>query len=188
MPTGYTAAIKDGISFKDYVLRCSKAIGYFYHMRDDDLGKPPVINEDTYYQDQLKELIEKMKNPDRYSIEEYNKDVLEEREYKEKRFQEVQDLREKYEQMLKECKSWDVPSELDELKKFMIQQIESSIDFDCDPFEPYQQPSYEEWKDAKIKKEKWSFDYYSEEANIEQERNEQKRKWFEIFKTCVDKL
>ena len=40
MPTGYTAAIKDGISFNEYALSCARAFGALIMMRDEPADAP----------------------------------------------------------------------------------------------------------------------------------------------------
>ena len=40
MPTGYTAPIKDGISFNDFMWGCARAFGALIMMRDDPPGTP----------------------------------------------------------------------------------------------------------------------------------------------------
>lgn len=41
MPTGYTADIKDGITFRDFALRCARAFGATIMQRDEDISIPP---------------------------------------------------------------------------------------------------------------------------------------------------
>lgn len=40
MPTGYTAAIADGIDFKTYALSCARAFGALVEMRDEPANAP----------------------------------------------------------------------------------------------------------------------------------------------------
>ncbi len=53
MPTGYTQAIVDNpnLSFKSFVLQCSRAFGALVTMRDDDNNAPipDEIKPDDYH-------------------------------------------------------------------------------------------------------------------------------------------
>ena len=40
MPTGYTDAIKDGITFQQFAMNCARAFGACVTMRDDPSDKP----------------------------------------------------------------------------------------------------------------------------------------------------
>jgi hypothetical protein len=40
MPTGYTAAIKDGISFQQFAMACARAFGALVMMRDEPSSAP----------------------------------------------------------------------------------------------------------------------------------------------------
>lgn len=54
MPTGYTYAIKEGISFRDFVLKCARAFEACVSMRDDPMDKEiPEFVASDYYQKEL---------------------------------------------------------------------------------------------------------------------------------------
>ncbi len=40
MPTGYTDAVKDGITFDQFVLGCARGMGALVMMRDEPSGTP----------------------------------------------------------------------------------------------------------------------------------------------------
>jgi hypothetical protein len=44
MPTGYTAAIGEGIEFDKFVMQCARAMGACVMMRDEPIG--PKLRED----------------------------------------------------------------------------------------------------------------------------------------------
>ena len=49
MPTGYTAEIKDGISFETYALKCARAFGACIMQRDDNSNSGAKLQEPSDY-------------------------------------------------------------------------------------------------------------------------------------------
>lgn len=47
MPTGYTDAIKDGISFNQFILSCARAFGALITMRDEPSSVPEGLARGT---------------------------------------------------------------------------------------------------------------------------------------------
>ena len=137
MPTGYTAAIKDDISFEDFVLRCARAFGSCVHQIDSNASERPKLRTpNEYYKEKLKEAetlletLNKMGGSNRieYGKSEIQKDIDDFR----KNMNDVILLKTKYENMLNSINNWTPPTpEHIELKKFMIDQITQSIKFDC---------------------------------------------------------
>ncbi len=138
MPTGYTSEIKEGVSFKDFALACARAFGACVTLRDDPSGKPipKEFKPTTYHKEKIgkatKEfaLIEKMvlKEADKEAEKEYKKELSEMRKY----INEGNKQRRLYENMLSQVRAWQPPTtDHKGLKKFMIEQIGGSIDFDC---------------------------------------------------------
>ncbi len=64
MPTGYTAAIKDGITFKQFALTCARAMGALIMMRDEPSGAeiPAAFPPSTFHRDQLARLSDELGN------------------------------------------------------------------------------------------------------------------------------
>lgn len=139
MPTGYTAAIKDGITFKQYALSCARAFGALILMRDESHDAPiPERFEPTDYH--LNALTDA--RADLFRLEQMSDDEAEQeasRVYQEgltrteKYIAEANELRVKYEAMLIQARSYRPPT-LDHKSyaAFMVEQIESSIKNDCD--------------------------------------------------------
>jgi hypothetical protein len=188
MPTGYTYNIKDGITFKRFVLQCSRALGYFVHMRDEPANVLPDLTtekEDTYYKEHLEEIIHSGVDT---SYEAYVEESKKRKEYEEERLKEVTDLREKYEHMLKRIQEWDVPPDLQLLKTFMTQQVESSIDFDCNISESSPELSFDEWQKEKQRSYERDIEYYTKEAEKEKAQNEARAQWLKMFVEHVNKI
>src|SRR5271168_1391855 len=60
MPTGYTEAIKDGISFQEFAMRCVRAMGVCITLRDEPSGAPipERFEPSPSYKDALKSATE----------------------------------------------------------------------------------------------------------------------------------
>lgn len=137
MPTGYTTDIENDIEFEDFVLGCARAFGACIHQRDDNMKIKPALREvETYYFEHAKSAaaelakLEVMKPQDR--VEYAKNQIARELEVEQEYFNKKVLLKNKYDAMLERVQAWSPPtSDHDQLKKFMIQQIEESIKFDC---------------------------------------------------------
>jgi hypothetical protein len=139
MPTGYTTSIKDGISFKDFIMQCARAMGACISMRDDPLDKPipDKFEPSIWHKERIKETREALETLDKLLASELEWKGKQEYEKNEKQNREsienMIDLRIKYKTMLIQVRDWQPPtSDHQDLKDFMIEQITGSIDFDCD--------------------------------------------------------
>lgn len=138
MPTGYTASISEGISFKNFVLQCSRAFGALIEMRDDpmDAEIPDEFPPSNYHIDEVSELKKRLSFIEGLSLEEAHKECEDEYiselgDYN-KTISDKNELKEKYNIMLNEVNSWTPPTDEHKgLKDFMVKQITESIDWDC---------------------------------------------------------
>lgn len=173
MATGYTECIKKGIDFKTFVLRCSRAFG------------PCVMKPSKYYTNKVKKTKQELDNLKKMTHEDAERACV--REYNEynKRYEEnvreKSELKEKYEVMLSEVRKWQPPSkDYNGLKKFMIEQINQSIKWDCSPPDPIEpKKSGKEWLKSRIKSCKYDLKYYSKEEKQENNNYEFRKKWIE---------
>lgn len=132
MPTGYTAELcEKEQSFEDFVLTCGACVT----QRDESLNEKPKFKEDKYYQDKLIESFDKYDTIQNKSEKEcFDEEVRAAQEsiktYK-KAIQERKGVRKRLEEMREKVVNWDAPTkEHIGLKNFMIEQINSTIDFD----------------------------------------------------------
>ena len=140
MPTGYTADIEKDISFEDFILGCARAFGATMHQRDDNMKDRPKLRdtENNYHVDALSEAkkkvaeLEAMKGVNDRTA--YGKKVIEEETASSQSyFNSKISLRNKYEAMLQKVYNWNPPTpDHENLKKFMIEQINQSIQHDCE--------------------------------------------------------
>lgn len=139
MPTGYTADLYDGkeTNFKDFVLNCSRAFGALAALRDDPNQEiPEELKVSDHYYTQIesdKKMVQYWTN---ISDEDLEAKLLEEKRASlESNYSSSvsrQELKVRYDAMLEEVKAWTPPTDEHlNLKKFMIEQLESSIEADC---------------------------------------------------------
>jgi hypothetical protein len=191
MPTSYTADIENDISFEDYTLGCSRAFGATMHQRDDNMKDKPKLRgiESSHHIDALsrakKTVAELEAMAGVNDRTKYGKKVIAEEEtFNQEQFNKKIMLKNKYDAMLQKVYSWFPPTpDHENLKKFMIDQITSSIDFDCDtkyymdrltalskvnPLDKYKEALDSAYKDV---------EYHETELLKERERNTDANKW-----------
>lgn len=140
MPTGYTVGIIDGTTkdFKDYAKSCMRAFGATMHMRDDNSSAEyREAKPSKYHIEKLEKLREQKrglaKTDDTTILEKTRKEL--EIDYKDnlKRIEEIKSTKVKLENFLKEAKAYEEPTtEHKGIKSFMIEQLESTLNFDGD--------------------------------------------------------
>jgi hypothetical protein len=185
MPTGYTANIKDGITFRQYALQCARAFGACIMQRDDDSGDPPKVPElSTYHADELKKAEARLLElqgitPEQAAVlcETDNATALRNHDFSEA---ERTVLRESYEAMLSNVRAWIPPSsEHKGYREFMESQIVESISFDCQASPAPTPLTPEAWLKDRIERAEWSVDYPTKESAKEIERHEERKRWIE---------
>lgn len=192
MPTGLTARIYEGkeTSFKDFALLCARQFGALVHMRDEGLNAPITKRKPTsYYLEELedaKKALEDFKAnpPARESLAKEWEEKLEKikREDAESN-KEASELRLRYLDMLRQVQAWAPPTdEHTNLKKFMIEQLERSIQFDCmiynnaDKFPTMEQYIEDGLSPKHLEKE---VEYYQRRWDSEVKHCEDVNKWVE---------
>jgi len=131
MPTGYTTDIYNGkdVSFRDFALTCARQFGACIMQRDDPIDeKPKIMPEESYHAEALKKL-GKFKKPTKAKFDSYIKEQI--ADCKET-IDKMKKLQTAYNKKIKEAQNWNPPTpEHEGLKKFMIQQLTESMQFDC---------------------------------------------------------
>ena len=196
MPTGYTADIKDGESFEDFAMHCARGMGACVMMRDEPAGTPiPEKFEPSSYHTKALKAAEKAlsslkvltpEQQEANSTGVFNKAMAE----NEKRIRESMDLREKYNHMLSLVEAWDPPSEDHAyFKDFMADQIETSIEFDCnDGYYLNNKPqllSGTEWAAQETERALKDIVYHTEEHRKEIKRVAARNKWLKDLRDSL---
>lgn len=138
MPTGYTAPIADGITFKEYAMGCARAFGALIMMRDEPQNAeiPEAFEASTYHKDaiekatmEIKELLAMDHTTAAAKAKEAHQKHI---DYHTEEIAKDEALAAKYKAMLAEVEAYESPSpDHDNFKKFMTDQITESIKFDC---------------------------------------------------------
>ena len=198
MPTGYTASIKDGISFKDFVLQCARGMGACITMRDDPSDKeiPEKFEPTDYHQKKIKEAREELEALSKLSIPQANEKAKKEYERDKERYskyiEDANDLRIKYKTMLIQVKDWQLPTpDHQGVKDFMIQQITSSIDFNCntdyyhDELKKISLLTGQHWLEKENARLLKDLSYHIKEDMEEQERVAGRNKWIKALRESL---
>lgn len=138
MPTGYTAKLAQGDQpFNEFIWECARAFGALVMLRDDSKAPiPDAFKPSSCYVEWLEKAEAKLARLRTLTIEQaeieaagkYDADV---KDWDESRV-EREAQRQRYETMLKTAKEWEPPtSDHVGLRDFMIEQLTSSIKFDC---------------------------------------------------------
>jgi hypothetical protein len=191
MPTGYTHKIKDGQSFEDFVLGCARAFGALVLMRDEPSDAPiPERFEPSDYH-----VKERDKAKEQYRIvsemTEAEAEEKAEAEYTQAmtrynlRVLENNNEQVMYKAMLAKVRAWQAPSTHADLKRFMIEQLEKSKDFDN--FEPDlpKQISGRAWKANAEANALRDIGYHTTEYAKEVERVEGRNKWIKDLRDSL---
>jgi len=187
MPTGYTAALYEGKAqtFEDFTLNAARAMGAAVMERDDAPG--PIKGEaakSSYYETAHEGAVAKLAELADVTLFEWAQREKAGREEEERLDRErdarVAVIRARYEAMLAEVEAWNPPtSEHENLKKFMRDQLEESIKFDCTPYtgNRRQVVSAQDFKTSSIERAERNVAYYADEMRKESERTESRNKW-----------
>lgn len=140
MPTGYTNPILEGEinNIEDFAKLCARAFGALVHLRGEPLNaeyKPLEVsnhyNEAVELARQRIEEVNEMSNGD--LIDQVKGLIETELEYHRDHLEKAKEHSDKLNALLKEAEEWTPPTdEHNNLKAFMIDQIQKTIDADCD--------------------------------------------------------
>ena len=196
MPTGYTHPVQTGEvkDFPTFAMQCARAFGALVMMRDDphDAPIPDEFQPSDYHTTEREKanarLMElRAMTPDQIQAAhrvQWDKDYRHAEDYKaEKVLQE-----ERYRAMLAKVEAWTPPSpDHDGLKRFMREQLVTSIDFDCGgsylpdiaTADPY------EWWGGEVKKAQRDIEYHTEEDAKERKRTDGRNRWVRLLRESL---
>lgn len=191
MSTGYTAHIKDGIEFNEFVWNCARAFGALIMMLDEPDSAPiPEFKPSDYHEKALKEAVSALARYKEMSIASADKAALEEYEASCKQHKqwnrESSELEDKYRSMLAKVFEWRPPTKDHEgMKKFMAEQIQESIKFDCHTREMPEAMRGKEWLELQIETAKRSIDYHTKKHAEEVKRTNDRNEWVKALNASV---
>lgn len=182
MATGYTWPVRNGeVTFEEFVLDCAR--GFAWWMRDSDsktLTDPPIQNTYKKFLEQEKTKLARLEALSAEEImAEHEEEYWNVRESNQRITTDDIQTKHRYLEMLKKVEAWEPPSEIHEgLKNFMIEQLKSSIEFDCDSTFQYKiNPRPFEWHEERIARARKMVDSYAEKAEEEAQRNIDNQRW-----------
>lgn len=194
MPTGYTADVQSGKidTLQEYAIGCARAFGATVMMRDDpkDAPIPEAFEPETKYHEErlahAKDTLEKeltIEDGERMALEEYQNAVS---RFDESKLDNQARLK-RYNSMLAKVNEWLPPTnEHQEFKKFMVEQLESSINWDIhEPEEPIKITGSELIKD-RIKSANRDIEYHTKKIAEEIERTEGRNLWISNLRESLE--
>jgi hypothetical protein len=196
MPTGYTHDIEQGISFQQFAMNCARAFGACVLMRDEpaDAPIPERIKVSDYYTKSLEEAREALSRVRSLTPEQAHAESLaafkRAQERNTESLQKCRDLRAKYEAMLVKVNAWAPPTpDHKGMKQFMREQIEKSIEFDCN--EDYYlnnaptQLSADKWRAEQIRQCERDVEYREKALADEQRRTDERNAWLSELRASL---
>jgi hypothetical protein len=196
MPTGYTYQVQSGEvkSEKDFILHCAEQFGALAPRRDENFSMNKFrkyVPEDSYYVKKYKEAKDGLLKFKLMSdntirneiINNYNKKIKDNKDYKKK----LQQERNRYITMLSKVENWNPPTqEHAGLKRFCIEQLTESIKFDCSsdyvpdiPKPNVTKQGIDIYRDRYIEEYEKDIKYYKDKANDEIEKAKERNAWIE---------
>jgi hypothetical protein len=194
MPTGYTSDIYEGknISFRDFALKCARAFGACIEQRDDNLNDKPKLIEKTKDNYNIRKLNE-AKNWKKPTKAEFDTYVKKQTAFCNEKLDKQNKLKTSYQKMLDKANSWNPPTKEHEgLKKFMIEQLTGSLDFDCSndyyerELEKLQHYTYKEYVKDMSDSNKRDIVYHTEQLKNDNERVDTRNEWISALYKSLD--
>ena len=196
MPSAYTAGIADGITFEQFALGCARAMGALIEMRDLPMNAPipEKFEVSQYHQFKISNAQEEIKRLEAMTDAEVNAHAKAEFEQETERNKQLiesrNELRKKYLMMRKEAFEWKPPTpDHEHFRTFMLEQISSSTDFDCDTsYYTKNAPALKtgaDWRQAKLDEAQADIKYHTEAHQKEIERTESRNKWIKDLRDSL---
>lgn len=197
MATGYTHGVKDGTvtKFNEFAWECARAFGALVLMRDDPHGTPiperfepntgHYDKDIARYEAELAE-VEAWSTDDAIAAQQAA--GLERVEGDAERDRERHLAAERYNRMIAQVEEWEPPSDDHQgLKDFMLEQLTSSMQFDCTKFsmvEPDPLPPAE-YKAGRVAEIREQLSRTRQLRAEEIERTESRNEWLRLLRESV---
>jgi len=196
MPTGYTAAIKDGISFEQYALGCARAFGACVTLRDERGGGEKIPDEfvpSDYHSKALRAARDELATVLTMTEEQRNEAAKNAWDDAERSrlamLEERRKTRAAYEAMLAKVNAWKPPTpDHAGLHEFMRTQIELSINFDCGGTygtQPTPRLNGAQWAAERIEQLNSSIQYHEKKHAAEVERAATRTAWVRALRSAL---
>jgi len=186
MPTGYTADVGSGkvTDFRTFALRCARNFGACIMQRDDPASDAPKLTDPSDHCARARATAAaELERFQGMSIEQAGREadaewaahIQREMECR----QQKRETEDRYRAMLRRVEAWTPPTpEHDEMKRFMVSQLKSSIGFDCATYPDREKHlSGEEWLNARREKAAHDIGYYTAEDARERKLTAERNAW-----------
>jgi hypothetical protein len=196
MATGYTQCLisdkEKEVEFEKFVMLCARAFGACIDMKEDSLDKdiPEKFEPSKYHIDNLHEaendLVE-FKKLDEYDYEIKARDENKKSLEKYKEFVEHQNFNfKRFHDMRTKVRDWNPPTKNHfGLKEFMIQQLESSIEWEKHNIIKPKLIIGNEWANKELSKILRDIEYHTKEWFEEVERVNSRNKWLKDLRESI---
>ncbi|MBI4918478.1 hypothetical protein HY837_01000 [archaeon] len=195
MPTGYTSIIeeKKDVTLEEFIKRCSHAF-----LRSDSIDEElpdEIFPSSDYHKVEYAKEKRKLKKALAMNLDEAEREAeiayQTDRKYYEQALLEHQELKERYQGMLKQVKAWKPPTKRHQpLRKFMINQLEETIQHDCSNSwltEP-KKISAAQYKRNLIIRTKDAIKYHKENWAEEVRKAKEANEWVQALKQNLNEL
>lgn len=197
MPTGYTCSVQSGetTEFADFAMTCARAFGACISMRDSpsDAEIPSEFKPSSHHKERLAEsraeLAKILAMTDREIAAAAEADYAEQVDAHRARALRRQTEKARYEAMLAKVAAWTPPtSEHIGLKDFMLEQLRSSIDHDCDgsyDAAPVLKTEWQ-WKENALERVERGIGYHTKSDAEEVERARGRTQWVSDLRKSLE--
>lgn len=195
MPTGYTASVADGdvTDFRTFAMRCARGMGALITMRDDpwDASIPDEFQPSSYHETALDKAQESLADARSWSTGEASQRAAADHF---SAVREAADMarrdgekRRRYEAMLNQVEAWEPPTpDHNDFKKFMVEQLQESIRFDCG--HTWNAPALQDgevYRQAMIAKAERDIAYHAKGRAEENERAKGRTEWVRALRRSL---
>lgn len=198
MPTGYTAGVRDGTvtDFSVFALQCARAFGALVLLRDESMDAPiPKAFEPCGYHADAERMArlecERLKGMSAEDISVEHRAAMDQAIVRSQERDHRDSLVvDRYQTMLAKVRAWTPPTpEHDGLKKFMIEQLEKSIEWDG-PMEPRYgeeiETDTEKWHTQRLRQATKDIGRHKVEYAREVERTNQRNAWVNALRESLE--
>jgi hypothetical protein len=187
MPTGYTAIIEEkaDLTFREFALRCARAMGACVMQRDDPADDPPKVPEPSECDAKRKreaeaKLIELRGLSAEGARALWQADCEHITKKNAESVAEAKELERRYARMRAMVTAWAAPADHEGLRRFMLEQI----DMCKSDWTPYIRKAAEtpgDWLAGEIKASEWTLEYSAKHAAEELERTADRKRWIDAL-------
>lgn len=197
MPTGYTWGIANGETktFHDFALQCARNFGALVHMRDDSPGldiRPAEVSPHhaVCISESKAEVVRIGKMTKRQWQAEADAEYANRIAEREARALRNAEQEQRYRNMSAKVREWTPPTEQHEaMKKFMLDQLEQSVNFDCGRDEAASsndaRRTGEQWYWSRISSLSSNIAYHEAALKEDQERVAKANAWVEQLRASL---